>query len=247
MGQECGKRLEAAEGAKWLPCVTVLKSDPYNDPEPAIMEFRLTYEGRLLGATANDTRVRQKHEIRRKFHVQLRRLWEVNPYLKSGTPVMSYSMPGSGPRATKTLHSYEHGKTMVEFVASKYPMFGYRFVPLVREELSLICSIHILFLRPDRPGSVLKSGDIDNRIKVLFDALRLPRDKGELGGYDAPGDGEDPFFVLLEDDSLITHVSVETDMLLEPTGEQFDANDTRLIISVKIRPYDINTANEKFG
>lgn len=52
-------------------------------------------------------------------------------------------------------------------------------------------------------------GDIDNRLKTLFDALRLPNQTNELVGYDNPAPDENPFFCLLEDDSLITHVSVE--------------------------------------
>jgi hypothetical protein len=84
---------------------------------------------------------------------------------------------------------------------------------LVIEELSLSCRLDILFLRSDRAGSLIKSGDIDNRLKTLFDALRMPESKAELGGYEKPIDDEDPFFVLLQDDKLITHISVETDVL----------------------------------
>jgi hypothetical protein len=35
------------------------------------MEFRLTYEGLLLGASRNNTRASHKHEIRRVLHHQL--------------------------------------------------------------------------------------------------------------------------------------------------------------------------------
>src|SRR5438105_10912291 len=106
-----------------------------------------------------------------------------------------------------------------------------------KRRLELICSIDILLLRPDPPGKVLVSGDIDNRLKTLFDALRLPKGAQELVGYDKPEVDEKPFFCLLEDDSLITHVSVETDVLLQPTGTRFDINDTRIVIAVRLRPY----------
>jgi hypothetical protein len=97
------------------------------------------------------------------------------------------------------------------------------------------------------PGSVLQSGDIDNRLKTLFDAFRLPHSVDELGGNLEPQADEDPFFCLLEDDKLITHVAVETDVLFQPTGDRFDPNDSRLVISVKIRPYDSNPSNSAFG
>jgi len=80
-------------------------------------------------------------------------------------------------------------------------------------------------LRNDAPGALIRSGDLDNRIKTVFDALRMPTNVDELGGYDAPAEEEDPFYCLLEDDYLITHLSVETDRLLEPSGQASDAND----------------------
>ena len=43
------------------------------------MKFRLTYEGRLLG----NGRAQHKHKIRRAFHPQLKRLWEVHQNLKN--------------------------------------------------------------------------------------------------------------------------------------------------------------------
>jgi hypothetical protein len=55
----------------------------------------------------------------------------------------------------------------------------------------------------------------------VFDALRKARGPSELGastskGQQTPEDDENPFYVLLEDDLLITHVSVTTDLLLQP-------------------------------
>ena len=212
------------------------------------MEFRLTYEG-LLFATQKDpvsgqadARAEHKRDIRRKFHVQLKRLWEINPYLKHGYPVEFDWKSSSNPKAAVSYHT-----TLAEWLAPKYSRNAYNCVPLVRSNLSLICSFNILFLRPDSPGSVLASGDIDNRLKTLFDAMRLPKGAQELVGYEKPAEDEDPFFCLLEDDSLITQVSVETDVMLEPIGSKFDPNDTRLIISVRLRPYNINPANQGFA
>lgn len=95
------------------------------------------------------------------------------------------------------------------------------------------CSLDILFLRRDGPGSLVRSGgDIDNRIKVLFDALRMPQTCDEVCG-DVPAKDEAPFFVLLEDDKLITKVQVETNWLLTPAMEGERINDVQLIIRVK--------------
>ena len=89
-------------------------------------------------------------------------------------------------------------------------------------------------LRLGEPGGLLSAGDLDNRVKTLFDALRKPKSKSELGGV-VPAEDEDPFFCLLEDDSLITHTNVETDTLLEPVEGL--PSDVRIVVAVTVKPY----------
>jgi hypothetical protein len=97
-----------------------------------------------------------------------------------------------------------------------------------------LCSLDILFLRRHDAGSLIANGgDIDNRIKVLFDGLRMPGNDAELGGLLIEPD-EDPFFCLLEDDALITRVSVETDRLLLPLEANGDEDDVFLVIHATI-------------
>jgi hypothetical protein len=204
------------------------------------MEFRLTYEGILLGASRTDTRAQHKHGIRRRFHPQLKRLWEVSP-LKNlrdlggqvVAPAISPSKYPTGGRA--------------EMLAKRFARNNYNFIPLVTRELSVYCGIEVLFLRPDVPGGLVQSGDIDNRLKSLFDALRMPKDAQELRGHETPLQGENPFYCLLEDDRMISKITVETDTLLEPTEDTWDQNDTRLIITVRIRPYEVNASNLFFA
>jgi hypothetical protein len=238
------------------------------------MEFRLTYEG-LLFPTKKERRPDHKHDIRKAFHKQLARLWRLNPYLSVARAVtfvkgdlktaydaafqrmrplvqVGFYPPGIAYPIKEEVEAAMNGmwktgeQSLLDYLANNFQRCGYRFVPLVRGDLSLITSIHILFLRPDVPGSLIRSGDIDNRLLTIFDALKMPESKDDLAGA-TPAPDEDPFFVLLQDDKLITNLSVETDMLLEPTGAEWDDNDSRLIITVKIRPYDINPANERFG
>lgn len=62
-----------------------------------------------------------------------------------------------------------------EQMASRYASYGFNWLPLVREELGIAAALDILFLRRDAPGKIIGGGgDIDNRLKVLFDALRKP-------------------------------------------------------------------------
>jgi hypothetical protein len=106
-------------------------------------------------------------------------------------------------------------------------------VPLVTQRLNLICRLNILFLRPEDPGTLIRhGGDLDNRLKTLFDALRRPQDPAEIPGGDQPNPSEIPFFCLLEDDALISDLDVTTDRLLEPSNPQ----DVSLMIHVTTKP-----------
>jgi hypothetical protein len=122
--------------------------------------------------------------------------------------------------------------TRIQQLGNFFRRGDHQFVPLVTEELKILCHLDVLFLRPGAPGETLNSGDIDNRIKTLIDALRVPD-----GVATKPQDDETPFFVLLQDDRLVTRLSVETDTLLQPTGVGAGPQDARLIITVRLQPY----------
>jgi hypothetical protein len=155
------------------------------------LEFHLVYQGELpaAGHGGGKTRAKEKHEIRKIFHKQLETIWRIHPFLVD-------------------LRSEKDGGSLR--LEERYQRCGYKFLPLVCDFFSVACSLDILFLRRDGPGQLVKSGgDIDNRLKVLFDALRMPQTCDELCG-ESPSQGETPFFCLLEDDALISKVQVET-------------------------------------
>jgi hypothetical protein len=79
----------------------------------------------------------------------------------------------------------------------------------------------------------------------LFDALRVPENCSELTGAVKEPNEEPYFFCLLEDDALITDVSITTDTLLTPylAGTE---NDVHLVIKVKVRPTDFSFENLDF-
>ena len=122
--------------------------------------------------------------------------------------------------------------------------------PIVTEDNGLICALDILMLRKGPPGEV--RADIDNRLKTLFDALRMAQNPQELGegtdkGKQEPGPEEIPFYVLLKDDHLITHVAVTSDMLLEPVKGVEPESSVRLVINVTVRPYRVTWDNLDFA
>ena len=109
--------------------------------------------------------------------------------------------------------------------------------------MNLIARLEITFLRPEEPGCLItKGGDIDNRLKTLFDALRIPNEANELPSRVTPQDDEMPiFYCLLESDSLVTSVSVATDRLLVQTGE---SDEVLLIIHTIVRGTRVTGINQ---
>lgn len=129
-----------------------------------------------------------------------------------------------------------HGLRRPRFTGLTGTFHMRRAILLVCNYFNIVCSLDVLFLRRDMPGDLIKSGgDLDNRMKVLFDALRMPASDDELAGA-TPQQGEDPFCCLLEDDKLITEIKITTDRLLTPKTDSEGQNDVHLIIRVTTIP-----------
>jgi hypothetical protein len=123
----------------------------------------------------------------------------------------------------------------IEMTAERHARGKFKFVPLVEAEMRLRVSLDILFLRRDNHPLMKEGGDLDNRLKTLFDALRVPDTTDGLGAE--PGDGEEPTYVLLQGDELISEVRVNTDSLLMlPKQTALDPKDAFLVIDVKLQP-----------
>jgi hypothetical protein len=216
------------------------------------MRFRLTYEGELR-ATQGEPRDGQraplaehKQSIRKIFHAQLKQLWQVNSFLSDHRVHKDEFKvrPGIIPKMIGRL-GYDWGpdSSLVDHVASNFQNNGYRFAPLVCEEFSLLCTLNILFLRADHELGVISAGDLDNRVKTLIDTLRMPKNANELRGNETPAEGEDPFFCLLEDDDLVTGLTVEADTLFDPKAAK---SDVKLVISVELKPDGVSMFNLGF-
>jgi hypothetical protein len=96
----------------------------------------------------------------------------------------------------------------------------------------MVADLTITLLRPEPPGRIVtQGGDIDNRLKTLLDALKIPRES-ELPAGEVPSEDESPFFCLVADDALITSLDIKTDRLLDPSAK---ASEVVLLIRVKTR------------
>ena len=158
------------------------------------MGFRLVYDGLLK----SNRGVGDKHELRRHFHLQLQEL--VN---------------------RKTMEHFKRMLLVNRAQATLLQVGDYNFVALITAKLQNVADLHITLLTPEEPGrAVTQAGDLDNRLKTLLDALRAPKNCGEIPKNSTPSEYESPFFCLLEDDALISGLSVTTDRLLVPAKSQ---------------------------
>ena len=203
------------------------------------MEFRLIYSGPLSshrGGGRGGTIVKQKHAIRKQFHRQLRELWRDNHWLKQFMSKANVAQAGEEPKLVP----------VAEIMSSNYKRCDFQFLPLVSKESGIACALDIILLRRDDPGNLLiQGGDIDNRIKTLFDALSIPAYDNQVEGL-VPEADETPFFCLLEDDRLITEVKVTADKLWIPIGHDEQLEDVHLIVYAKTKVLDSRIANPVF-
>jgi hypothetical protein len=88
-------------------------------------------------------------------------------------------------------------------------------------------------LSHDPFGSVIKSGDLDNRLKTLFDALCIPNEN-QLPDDAAPQQDENPFWVLLSDDRMITDFHFAQDILNTDLPQESAYIELTIEVTVKI-------------
>lgn len=182
------------------------------------MEFYLTYQGPLKSNGDSD----HKQEIRNYFKPQLEKLWEIPPL-----------------DSHKEYLKIESLKEVKNCILERS---GFYFAPLVNQKLKLLCQLDVLLLWQEEPGQILgHGGDIDNRLKTLFDALSIPtHDQIKQIQTKLSDDKEKPFYCLLEDDKLITSVNVKTHTLLYPQEQD---SFIYSLINVKIKAKELIWAN----
>ena len=151
------------------------------------MKFKLLYYGDIL--TNPKKRAQHIADIRMQFHPQLKKLITLKPW----DNLTKFMMPD----ATKSPISTRH-------------IGGIDWNPIITPKLKLIAELDIQMLHPEIIG--VPRSDIDNRIKTLFDGLRCPQNEHEIG-QNVPRDAG-PIYTLLDDDHLITKISVNTSHLL---------------------------------
>jgi hypothetical protein len=208
-----------------------------------VMRFTLIYHGPLFGS-GNKSKPDKVRDLRDQLHPQLKYLWDNNTALKHlrqsaivgrlGPDLALTQSPFTAPRDLERFPIRENEVDLCEPIAQG----GVSYIPLVRKSLDLNCRLDIHFLRQEDPGSlVLQGGDVDNRIKMLFDALRKP----DLDVQQQYPQAHQVNYCLLESDSLIASFGVTTDRLLFPETEH--PNEVHLLIEVTINVLRVGNWN----
>jgi hypothetical protein len=219
------------------------------------MKFVLTYDGPLPSGNSGGIFLK-KWEIRKQVHPQLKELWQTHRCLKHLVryiPETSYGWLEKHHSAVEGFKEKPHEDQGIKYIDLRPPLLvgDVAFVPLVRNSYALLCGLKITFMRMEPVGAVYQGGDLDNRVKTFIDALKVPQTDGEqvakmtsdvalLTGGDASG----PMYCLLEDDSLVTGISIETARLLgAPT---LPPNFVRLVAEVDVRVSEPHMYNSLF-
>jgi hypothetical protein len=207
------------------------------------MRFYLVYRGNLP-ASANKSKAADVKAIRDSFNPQLKNLWDTNAALKRLRWTARVPENPAGLLSCPESPFEPYGEPPQELPAGYKDLCepltrdGKTYHPLVRETLSLNCSLDIMFLRQEDPGSlVLQGGDLDGRVKTLFDALRVP----DVGVTEKHPQAQDPTYCLMENDTLISGFQVTTGRLLMP--ETTHAHKVHLVIGVTVRVLRIGAWN----
>ena len=175
-------------------------------------EAKLKFKLVYIGEIKINPKKRSKHlhEIRRVLSPQLKRLTEISPYNDVYDKMC------------------KNKKGMREIAGAK-------FFPIITPELNLLAELDIQIMHPE----IIETprADIDNRMKTLLDALKRPQSANEV--VDGLHHRGEPQFTLLDDDHLVTKLTVNTTHLLSSVPrEKGLANpdyDLLVIISVTVK------------
>lgn len=156
-------------------------------------KFSLYYRGKLT--KNNET----KREVRRFFHHQLKILAKDKGY-----------------EAYFKQNQKEYSKKEQEAKRS-YLEKGFSFIPLLTKTMEVQVVLDILILRYFKLENHLLTpcSDIDNQIKVIFDALSCPQKDNQVNEKWKPYEDEkEGIYCLLENDIIVNSYSAEAGHLL---------------------------------
>jgi hypothetical protein len=216
-----------------------------------LMKFTLIYDGDLPASGNSSKKPADVARIRNYFHDQLADLWDSHiilrelertarvPRITYETELVSDDWGGTdykSPQFREPVPPLERGQIDLCVPIQNETEVAYR--PIVRQSLGLACALDITFLRQEEPGNlVLQGGDIDGRIKTLFDALRMPSKEEEKASRTQQT--ADPMQCLMESDALISDLSIKTGRLLGARARKVHAVHLTIDVTIKVLRFSI--------
>ena len=143
-------------------------------------------------------------EIRNILSPQLKRLSEISPY-----DTIKTKLEKKG-KAIKRVGNAE-------------------FFPIITPDLNLLAELDIQILHPELLDT--PRADIDNRMKTLLDALKRPQSTSELAGNLDRGE---VCYTLLDDDHLVTKMTINTSHLLYTSEEKNPEHNYELLVIITV-------------
>jgi hypothetical protein len=212
------------------------------------VKFTLTFEGRLP-SSGNKAKNGAKWDIRNRLHPQLKDLWENNAALRDIE--LNRIWPKGGNMLFHAHHSEPPPPPLKQMVGdhsldlcASIDKFGVWFKPIVRESFALHCGLKIMFLRKEIPGKLYQAGDLDGRMKTIIDSLTMPRHVEQMSNVCLITTPEVPIFCLMEDDSLVSGLNIESEKLLD--GGEYPEDYVKLTIEVDVRIRHATMYNQSF-
>ena len=159
-----------------------------------------------VGELKINPKKRSQHlqEIRDILSPQLKRLSEISPYNEIKNKL---EKKGKGIRVVG----------------------GAKFFPLITPDLNLLAELDIQILHPELLET--PRADIDNRMKTLLDALKRPQSSHEIAEN---MDKSEICYTLLDDDHLVTKMTINTSHLLYKSPSPRKNHDYELLIIITV-------------
>lgn len=189
------------------------------------MDLTLTYRGLLPASQQGSSKVAEKHAIRECFSRQLKKKFATHATLVNWSRDPGRAVLKAG-KVVWAADAAKHVSCFCDVEA-----FGYTFRSVVAGHNGLACHLDIELWSRELHGVLLSDGDLDNRLKTLIDSLTMPRHENQI-----PAIGElspDPTFCLLEDDSLVTKLSVS----VERWDEEPAPGERPAVVQVRVRAH----------
>ena len=159
-----------------------------------------------VGEVKINPKRRSQHlqDIRDVLSPQLKRLTEISPYNEIKSRLEKKN------KAIKTVG-------------------GVKFFPLITPDLNLLAELDIQILHPELLET--PRADIDNRMKTLLDALKRPQSSHEIAER---MNKKDICYTLLDDDHLVTKMTINTSHLLYKDAVPKRDHDYELLIIITV-------------